>query len=768
MTMMRAAGLLLAVFLWIAPAAAQEATWPHTITGPQGSVTVFQPQAISWPDQRVLTARAAVSVAAAGAAAPILGTIEVTGDTSVDPAARTVTVSGLKLISAKFPSLDPAQAEQLSAKIAAALPNLPPKLVALDTVLLSLKEAPPAPKNVALNNNPPVIFHSIAPASLVVFDGEPVMAPVGGTGLSYAVNTNWDVLHAAGGAWYLLNNGAWMAAPDYKGPYAPAPALPPAFKAIPADPNFADIRKNIPGRTLPPGQVPKVFVSTKPAEIIVTSGPPIFGAIAGTSLQYVKNANADLFLDTGSGRFYYLVSGRWFSAPGLDGPFVFATPDLPADFAHIPPDSAMGHVLVSVPGTPQANAAVQEASIPKTGTLKRDAAKLDVAYAGAPDFKPIPGTSLTYAVNTTSSVIGADGRYYAAYQGAWFVAPSPTGPWVLAESVPPAIYEIPPSSPLYNVTYLQVVSATPAAVTYSYTAGYVMGFVTAGVLAYGTGYYYPPVIVPGRVPGYLPYPYSYAGGVYYNPATGGWARGGTVYGPYGGAAKAGAYYNPNTGTYARGGAVYGPNGGAGAWSAYNPTTGTYAHGSAAWGPDGGTAHASFDNPRYGVSGSTTQNANPYARWGSSTVSTPTKTVDTASASNARGAAGAFSSSTGAQGAAVHGNNGNNAAVVKGQGGDVYAGADGNVYKHTDDGWSKYDNGSWNQVQKPTNTTATQANRTQPTQRPTTAPARQTMNQGNYNQLEQDRQARYQGAQNFNRGAAAPREGAYRGGGGFRR
>ena len=371
-------------------------------------------------------------------------------------------------------------------------------------------------------------------------------------------------------------------------------------------------------------------------------------------------------------------------------------------------------------------------------------------------------------MNTTFSVIGADGRYYAAYQGAWFVAPSPTGPWVLAESVPPAIYEIPPSSPLYNVTYLQVVSATPAAVTYSYTAGYVMGFVTAGVLAYGTGDYYPPVIVPGRVPGYLPYPYSYAGGVYYNPATGGWARGGAVYGPYGGAAKAGAYYNPNTGTYARGGAVYGPNGGAGAWSAYNPTTGTYAHGSAAWGPDGGTAHASFDNPRYGVSGSTTQNANPYARWGSSTVSTPTKTVDTASASNARGAAGAFSSSTGAQGAAVHGNNGNNAAVVKGQGGDVYAGADGNVYKHTDDGWSKYDNGSWNQVQKPTNTTATQANRTQPTQRPTTAPARQTMNQGNYNQLEQDRQARYQGAQNFNRGAAAPREGAYRGGGGFRR
>ena len=118
-----------------------------------------------------------------------------------------------------------------------------------------------------------------------------------------------------------------------------------------------------------------------------------------------------------------------------------------------------------------------------------------------------------------------------------------------------------------------------------------MGFITAGVLVYGTGYYYPPVVVPGRVPAYLPYPYSYAGSVYYNPANGAWARGGTVYGPYGGAATGGTYYNPTTGGLGAGGAVYGPYGGAGAWSAYNPRTGTYAHGSAAWGPNGGTAHA---------------------------------------------------------------------------------------------------------------------------------------------------------------------------------
>jgi hypothetical protein len=165
---------------------------------------------------------------------------------------------------------------------------------------------------------------------------------------------------------------------------------------------------------------------------------------------------------------------------------------------------------------------------------------------------------------------------------------------------------------------------------------------------------------------------------------------------------AGGAYNPATGAWAHGAAVYGPYGGAGAWSAYNPATGTYAHGSAVWGPDGGTAYGSFYNSRYGISGSTTQNVDPYGRWGSSVISGPNATVHTESASNSRGSAGAFSSTTGAEGAAVHGAGGNNAGVVKGKGGDVYAGADGNVYRHTSSGWSKYSNGSWTPVQPPAN------------------------------------------------------------------
>src|SRR5258708_23662413 len=99
-----------------------------------------------------------------------------------------------------------------------------------------------------------------------------------------------------------------------------------------------------------------------------------------------------------------------------------------------------------------------------------------------------------------------------------------------------------------------------------------MGFVTAGLLVYGTGYYYPPYVVPGRVPAYFPYPYSYAGSVWYNPATGAWARGGTVYGPYGGAATAGTAYNPATGAWAHRAAGYLPYARARAWAEDKPRT----------------------------------------------------------------------------------------------------------------------------------------------------------------------------------------------------
>jgi len=677
--------------------------WPHQVTADGASATVYQPQVISWPGQTTLNARAAVAITRPGGGPPVLGTLEITAQTTTDFATRTVTLTEPRLVASHFPSLDTAEAAKLETHIRAVLPEVARHSVPLDTVLLSLRDQTKAPDTPPVNNDPPVIFYSARPASLIVFDGEPVLAPIANSPLSLAVNTNWDVFFDpdGGGAWFLLNNGSWFTAPKAIGPWHPAESLPEALRSLPDEPNLAEARRAIPGRPIAADAAPVIFVSTKPAEIIVTEGPPAYTAIPGTGIQVVSNSNSSLFRQGDNGRFYYLVSGRWFSATSLDGPWSFATPDLPADFAQIPPDSPSGHVLSSVPGTAQAQEAVLQAQIPQQATLRRNAATLQVTYVGKPEFKPIPGTNMTYAVNTSYEVLDVGGKYYCCHQGAWFVAAAPTGPWALADSVPPDIHHIPPSHPLYNVTYVNVYSATPEAVTFGFTAGYLSAQISSGVLVYGTGYWYPPVVLPGPVPVYMPYPYTYAGNVTYNATTGAWVRGGTVYGAYGGVAQGRTAYNPATGAWAQGGAIYGPYGGAGAWSAYNPHTGAYARGSGSWESGSGWANASFANPTTGRSGSTNQNWNPYSRWGSSTVSGPNQTVNTESGSNARGSAGAFSSSTGAEGVGARGVAGNQGGAVKTQSGNVYAGADGNVYRRTDDGWSKWNNNSWQPVQQPT-------------------------------------------------------------------
>jgi hypothetical protein len=50
-----------------------------------------------------------------------------------------------------------------------------------------------APPQAGVKNDLSAICYSSRPASLLVFDGEPVLAPVAGTSLSVAVNTHWDV-----------------------------------------------------------------------------------------------------------------------------------------------------------------------------------------------------------------------------------------------------------------------------------------------------------------------------------------------------------------------------------------------------------------------------------------------------------------------------------------------------------------------------------------------------------------------------------------------
>ena len=175
-----------------------------------------------------------------------------------------------------------------------------------------------------------------------------------------------------------------------------------------------------------------------------------------------------------------------------------------------------------------------------------------------PQFKPIETTQLSYAVNTDSKVIKVGDLYYLCFQGVWFMSRSANGPWETAATVPASIYQIPPSSPVYNVTYVKIYESTPQTVTCGYTSGYtgtfILGLAVGAAIAYGTGYPYPPYVYypprPYPVPYYVGYPRTYGVGVHYNYYSGGYYAQKSVYGPYGTASRS-AWYNPSTGFYGR-------------------------------------------------------------------------------------------------------------------------------------------------------------------------------------------------------------------------
>jgi hypothetical protein len=217
---------------------------------------------------------------------------------------------------------------------------------------------------------------------------------------------------------------------------------------------------------------------------------------------------------------FVLISGRWFSSKSLNGKWSFVKADkLPADFAKIPPNSEKAGVLANVAGTTEAKEAVLDSYIPQTATVDlNQKVETEVEYDGKPKFEKIQKTSMQYAVNTPESVIKVGGFYYLCQEAVWYVSDSPTGPWAVAVNVPEEVYTIPPSSPVYNVTYVRVYDHTPKVVYVGYYPGYYGSYVYGGTVVYGTGYYYPYWY--GTI--YYARPVTWGVSVHYRSYMGGW------------------------------------------------------------------------------------------------------------------------------------------------------------------------------------------------------------------------------------------------------
>lgn len=672
-----AVAVMLAGLLLTSPAsgqATQDIGWPRKVTKNGATLTYYQPQVDEWQDYKQLSANMAFSLVPTNGH-EILGVATFTAGTLVDKDARTVYIRDLQIPSVRFPALS-ADSVALMTQLFKQLAPTGGEPISLDRLMADVQQNQKSGQGVPMNNNPPQIFYSSSPAILLIVEGDPVYAPIEKTNMQFVVNTNWDLFQDKKKKdYFLLFGSGWLTAKDLKGPWTPTMQLPKDMGKLPSGQNFDDVKKMVPPPP-PSGVVPQVFFSNAPAELILLKGAPVYSTIPGTQLLYMTNTDNDLFVDNATKQYYILLSGRWFRSNALGGPWSYAGTDLPKDFAKIPANSPKSHVLASVAGTIQAQDAVMLAQIPTTAVVNKAEveAKVKVNYDGSPQFSPIEKTSMQYATNTQDKVIRVGDLYYLCFQAVWFMSASPNGPWKVADQVPQAIYTIPSSSPVYNVTYVTQTNATATTVESSTTGGYfgmfVLGMAVGACIAYGTGYYHPPYIYFGPAmpyPVYRPWPCTYGVGAVYNPYTGGWAAGRAAYGPYG-AARSSAWYNPATGRYGRSASVQGWYGGRTAASAYNPWTGGYA--------------------------STRQGHNAYGQWGSSVATRGNQWVQTGHVTTAAGTTSAFRTS-GGQAGVVH--TGVHGTTVRTNNNNVYAGHDGNVYRKNSNGsWSQYGNGGWHQ------------------------------------------------------------------------
>jgi hypothetical protein len=734
--MTRLSRAFLIILFTTAAAVAQTPTtdngWPRKFAIGGNSVAVYQPQTEAWTGNSI-SARTAIAISDPSGKQPLYGVLWFTARAEIDKVNRLVTLSDFKIKRVNIP-MAPEKAAAFQAAMQARA-DKQDEIIALDRLLadMAINDATTTSAAYEVRNDPPQVFFSTTPALLVSIDGAPVLRPVNGTRLERVINTRVLLLHdQSSGKFYLRIMGGWLESQQMSGPWIIAgqtsgdlqKALDITIARKQVD--LMDGAKMSLAEAVKLGAVPTIIVSTEPAELLQTQGEPQVAPIDGTALIYVTNTDNDIFVHTHSQEHYILLSGRWFKAQSMNGPWQYVSGDkLPADFANIPVAHKKAAVLVSVPGTPQAKEALIANAIPQTATITRSAASVTVSFDGTPQFKPIENTTLMYAVNTSIPVIRVDSRsYYAVQNGVWFVATAPVGPWAVATSVPVAIYTIPVSSSLHYVTYVKIYGSTSDVVYAGYTPGYYGTIVTANnIVVYGTGWYYPPYI--GAYWYGAPYTYGYGAAFTWGVATGwglaytygsGWWGAAAYYGPYGwggvaatnvygqwgNVAYAGtraAWANPYTGNVGYGGAVTGVNtatgtryaarGGTntnvytgttvtgGAAAAYNPNTGRISAGQA-----GAASNVYTGNAAAGARGASYNPQTGVISGGAAGG------VRNGSTGQVTAGAGGFAYNTRTDTGVAVGNN------------NVYASRDGNVYRYNPStGAQQKTSNGWENVQR---------------------------------------------------------------------
>jgi hypothetical protein len=221
--------------------------------------------------------------------------------------------------------------------------RIPTSLCSLPLALLLLF----ASGGSALAQQPPQIFFAEAPALLVRIQGVPVYQHIGGTDLERVVNTRVLIVRDAAGVHYLKAVDGWMESYELLGDWSVSGVSPfgentaAERAAVTSTANRLDAGKSSAPQAQTVGLTdrldehpPTIFVSTTPAALVVTDGPPRYDTIAGTSLQRLANSQSMVFLEPTDGEYYARVNAKWYRTWTLDGRWQsVADTKLPADIA---------------------------------------------------------------------------------------------------------------------------------------------------------------------------------------------------------------------------------------------------------------------------------------------------------------------------------------------------------------------------------------------------------------------------------------------------
>ncbi len=458
--------------------------WPQEVDTSEGLVVVYQPQ----PEKlngNLLSARSAMSFQLQNKD-PIFGVFWFTAKIDTDRSTDHTSVRDLNVTRVRWPDSKDAGEQRFISALNHALKNVE-FVTSLSQLTASLESAQAAKKSLTeIKNEPPKIVFEKQLAILLSFDGEAKFGAIENSPYERALNTTMTVVRDTKSTRIYLTNGyTWYQAKDINGPYHET-------KTVPAD--LVEMAPKSEGLPTQNQSALKIVVATEPTELIASDGPPNWKSLAGGELIYVSNTETPWLRELKTSNMYVLLSGRWFRAKKETGPWTFVRADeLPKSFANIPPASDLGSLRVSVAGTEEANEAILDAHIPQTAAISRKDTRLTVTYDGEPKFEIIPGTQVSYAENTDSQVIKVENKFYAVDNAVWFKADTALGPWKVADQIPKnEIAKIPPSSPVYNITYVDIYESTPEIVYVGYYPGYMWSYPYYGVPVYGTGWYYPP------------------------------------------------------------------------------------------------------------------------------------------------------------------------------------------------------------------------------------------------------------------------------------